>query len=227
MKNKESKDFFHVYFGGGLFSHKDIIGNSMLADAIRTVSNGKFRCLLPQNFEIRGKTTQEIRDYDIANLLECDAAIFNYDGAELDSGTVVEYMFAKFADIPSVLVRSDFRSGGDCIDMGTGKMLPWNLMTAFFPRTEYVVVNSAEYYKSFSSAQKDDFVNQSGVDCAKGMIEKYAKDIVIALESVIASDRTLDNSVADKVFEWIAKIPNFSNEILVKRVELALKNKLK
>ena len=29
-------------------------------------------------------------------LLKSDLAIFNYYGTELDSGTVVEYMFAKF-----------------------------------------------------------------------------------------------------------------------------------
>jgi hypothetical protein len=35
--------------------------------------------------------------------------LFLYNGTELDSGTVVEFMFSKFADIPSVIVRTDFR----------------------------------------------------------------------------------------------------------------------
>ena len=43
----------------------------------------------------------------------CDLCILNYDGPELDSGTVVEFMVSKFADIPSVIVRTDFRNAGD------------------------------------------------------------------------------------------------------------------
>jgi hypothetical protein len=40
---------------------------------------------------------------------------------------VVEFMLAKFADIPSVLLRTDIRAGGDYRDE------PWNLMTSYFP----------------------------------------------------------------------------------------------
>ena len=47
-----------------------------------------------------------IRDSDLRELLSCDLALFTYDGAELDAGTVVEYMIAKVADIPSVIVRT-------------------------------------------------------------------------------------------------------------------------
>ena len=102
-----------VYFAGSLFTHKDLAGNAMLAEEIGRVSGGKFECLLPQNIEHRGSSPKEIRDADISALLSCDLALFNYDGCELDSGTVVEFMFAKFADIPSVLLRTDFRAGGD------------------------------------------------------------------------------------------------------------------
>ena len=95
------KDFFSVYFAGELFTHKDLAGNAMLAEAIYARSGGGFRCALPQNFEQRKSRPKGIRDEDILNLLECDLALFNYDGQELDSGTVVEFMFAKFADIPA------------------------------------------------------------------------------------------------------------------------------
>jgi len=42
-------------------------------------------------------------------LLNCDLALFNFDGPELDLGTVVEFLFAKFADIPALILRMDFR----------------------------------------------------------------------------------------------------------------------
>ena len=51
-------------------------------------------------------------------LMRSDVAMFAFDGIELDSGTVVEFMAAKMLDIPSVVYRSDFRggSGEEAID---------------------------------------------------------------------------------------------------------------
>ena len=86
-----------------------------------------------------------IRDEDITNLIQCDLAVFNYDGSELDSGTVVEFMFAKFADIPSLILRTDFRGGGDCA--GIEEKLPWNLMSSFYPRTKVLLADSSMLYK--------------------------------------------------------------------------------
>ena len=67
----------------------------------------------------REMSAQDIRDKDIVTLISCDLALFNFDGPELDSGTVTEFMFAKFADIPSLLLRTDFRRGGD---QGSGSL---------------------------------------------------------------------------------------------------------
>ena len=86
-------------------------------------------------------SAQDIRDKDIVTLIGCDLALFNFDGPELDSGTVAEFMFAKFADIPSLLLRTDFRRGGD---QGED---PWNLMMSFYPRTRTLCLNSLEIYK--------------------------------------------------------------------------------
>jgi hypothetical protein len=66
---------------------------------------------------------QTIRDGDLTSLLGCDIGLFLYDGTELDSGTVVKFMFSKFADIPSVIVRTDFRNAGNSISGD-----PWNLV---------------------------------------------------------------------------------------------------
>ena len=88
-----------------------------------------------------GDGAQDIRDQDIVTLIGCDLALFNFDGPELDSGTVTEFMFAKFADIPSLLLRTDFRRAGD---QGED---PWNLMLSFYPRTRTLCLNSMEIYK--------------------------------------------------------------------------------
>src|SRR6516165_4048559 len=131
-----------VYFAGELFSVKHLLGNAALAEAIARLSCGRFVCVLPQNLEDRAMSAHEIRDQDIVALLNCDLAIFNFDGPELDSGTVAEFMFAKFADIPSLLLRTDFRRAGD---QGAD---PWNLMLSFYPRTRTLTANSIQIYKN-------------------------------------------------------------------------------
>ena len=102
-----------VYFASELFTLKHLIGNAYLAEAIYEKSQGRYLCELPQDFEPRGTTARAVRDQDIKALMACDLALFNFDGTELDSGTVVEFMFAKFADIPCVILRSDLRKAGD------------------------------------------------------------------------------------------------------------------
>ena len=101
-----------VYFVGELFGLKDLTGNAVLAIAINEGSDGRYSCVLPQALEKREMTTKSIRDQDIKTLMQCDVGVFNFDGTEIDSGSVVEYMIAKFLDIPSVIVCSDFRLGG-------------------------------------------------------------------------------------------------------------------
>jgi len=130
-----------VYFAGELFSLKHLVGNAALADAVARLSDGRFAVVLPQALEDRAMSARQIRDQDIVALLGCDLGIFNFDGPELDSGTVAEFMFAKFADIPSLLLRTDFRRGGD--QLGD----PWNLMMSFYPRTKTLCLNSLEIYK--------------------------------------------------------------------------------
>jgi nucleoside 2-deoxyribosyltransferase len=138
MKN----DSYTVYFAGALFSGQQLIGNSLIAASVESSSGGRFICRVPQNFESQDCGPQAIRDADITALLSCDAALFHYDGCVMDSGTVVEFMVAKFADIPSVIVRTDFPNGGD-----SAGGPPWNLMSAYFPRTEILLIHSMSHYQ--------------------------------------------------------------------------------
>jgi nucleoside 2-deoxyribosyltransferase len=79
---------FSVYFAGELFSAKHLIGNAMLANAIARRSQRRFVSVLPQALEQRQNEPKSIRDQDILAPLDCDLALFNFDGPELDSGTV-------------------------------------------------------------------------------------------------------------------------------------------
>ena len=172
MKNGELK----IYFAGDLFDAKDLGGNLMLAQMIEKISGGRFRIMLPQNSEceVAERTSQSIRDIDFELLCKSDIIIANFDGHDLDSGTVVEFCFAKMLDIPAVLLRTDFRDSGDHT-LPDGE--PWNLMCSHYPRTEVLHINGmARYHEALLKAPEK-------------VLEHYyssiAAEVVSALEKVI------------------------------------------
>src|SRR5271157_3201164 len=131
----------NVFFAGEMFDIKHLIGNAYLAEAIYEKSHGRYLCVLPQDLDPRGTTARTVRDHHIRSLVGCDLALFNFDGADLDSGTVAEFMIAKFADIPSVVLRSDRRGAG-------GKPSQWNPMANHFPRTAVLSLDGLGGYKA-------------------------------------------------------------------------------
>ena len=204
---------FLVYFAGELFSSKHLVGNAALADAIAKVSNLNFACVLPQTLETGEMSAQDIRDKDIVTLIGCDLALFNFDGPELDSGTVTEFMFAKFADIPSLLLRTDFRRAGD---QGND---PWNLMMSFYPRTRTLCVNSMEiYHKALSSGM-------TPVRAGQSLIDQVAEAAVKELELLSQLAPAISQELAEPVFRWLSKMPGFHSRESGEKVMAALVQK--
>lgn len=203
---------YTYYFGGELFSSKHLLGNAVLAESIFQRSQGKYQAVLPQNLEQRDTTPHAIRDADIQALLACDLGLFHYDGPELDSGTVVEFMLAKFADMPAVLARSDFRGGGD--QAGAGD--PWNLMSSFFPRTASVVVDAMMLYKESLAALLPEAAvvrdtlegNRSG-RAGQAMIDVTADAVIAAFDEVVAMPSIMASNLQDTVYQWLAQMPGF------------------
>ncbi len=134
---------YSIYFAGDIFDHKHLVGNALLASYIDRLSEGRYYCVMPQDHEQGVDRKVSIRNQDLRLVIESDLGLFNFDGADLDSGTVVEFMIAKHLDIPSVVFRSDFRSAGDQSEDGDN----WNLMCSNYPRTETVRVNAMEVYR--------------------------------------------------------------------------------
>ena len=203
---------YTFYFGGELFSGKHLLGNAMLAETIFRRSQGKYQAVLPQNLEQRDTTPHAIRDQDIRALLSCDVGLFHYDGPELDSGTVVEFMFAKFADIPSVLVRTDFRNGGDQAGVGD----PWNLMSSYFPRTANVVLDAMALYQQGLATSRPDapetsaaLENNHSGRAGQSMIEQTADAIIEAFDKVVALPPVLPTTMRETVYHWLALMPGF------------------
>ncbi|HLP08560.1 MAG TPA: nucleoside 2-deoxyribosyltransferase [Opitutaceae bacterium] len=223
---KKSKSY-SVYFGGELFSAKHLIGNAYLAEAIYERSHGRYQCELPQEFDTRRRSLRGIRDQDIQALLAADAAIFNYDGTELDSGTVVEFMFAKFADIPAVLLRTDIRRGGDQLHE------PWNLMTSYFPRTVTVLADSLSPYRAaalrhhhLDAATR--LAGQHATAAAQVVCDRIAAQVVRALDRVVKTEPVMPRHLREEVYHWLALMPAMHGrpKALRRELEKALSRKI-
>jgi nucleoside 2-deoxyribosyltransferase len=213
-----------VYFAGALFSTKDLIGNALLADAIHTASGSRYHCILPQNCEQRETTSKAIRNQDLLLVATCDLGLFHFDGTELDSGTVVEYMVAKFLDIPSVIVRSDFRKSGDDQDF------PWNLMLSNFPRTKVVSVDAMAAYQAplQQSLPKEanvkyeqlDITAKAGLEASFSLSASLAQKIVVSMDQVCSEKSVLSADLLPSVYEWMRKMPGAGFENLLNSNEL-------
>ncbi|MEX2044857.1 MAG: nucleoside 2-deoxyribosyltransferase [Opitutus sp.] len=201
---KKKKRSYTVYYAGELFSLKHLIGNAWIAEAIYEKSHGRFRCVLPQDFsELRGRSSRTIRDVNLRTLIGCDLALFNFDGAELDSGTVVEFMVAKFADIPSVLLRTDVRSTGD-----HGRE-PWNLMASFFPRTSTTIVPSLLVYRGALHRRQRrvehalHLAGQHSSAAAQLVCEQIAGQCVRAFDRLLTTEPVLPRHMREEAYQWL------------------------
>lgn len=166
-----------VYFAGDLFNAKDLGGNALLANAIEKRSNHRYQIMLPQDgeCEVCERTSQSIRDADFELLYNCDLITANFDGTDLDSGTVVEFCFAKMVDMPAVLLRTDFRNSGDHT-LPDGE--PWNLMCSHFPRTNVLHINAmVQYHNCKNSAA-------SLAELLENFYNSVADGVIAALDDV-------------------------------------------
>lgn len=196
---------YKIYFAGELFDHKHLIGNALLASRIKEVSNGRYLCSLPQDMEVSSASPIEARNNCLRMVMESDLALFNFDGADLDSGTVAEFMFAKFLDIPSVLLRTDIRISGDQGQEGDN----WNLMCSGYPRTKVVHTNAIALYKK---CLKD----SSSYDAAiKRQCDELAKMIIDSFDDVLGQVPLLSGKMAqvEALYQWAAQLTGSLAEV--------------
>ena len=208
-----------VYFAGDLFNHKDLTGNLLLAEAIERESSGRYVCVLPQHLEQSTSRSIDIRNNDLSKIVSADLILVNFDGTELDSGTVIEFLFAKALDVPAVILRSDFRSAGDQ-ERGD----PWNLMCSGYPRTEKLTLNAMAWYQEAwgkgggTAAMLERFYSK----LSKAVITEF--DNVYNDPSLIDSQQMLRN-----VYEWGLRFPGngFSDLFTEQELKSLLEKKQK
>ena len=162
-----------IYWAGGLFDFKELTANVEIAHAVEKISGGRYQVKLPQLTESNSsRSVFAIRNADLELLLSCDTIVANFDGTDLDSGTVVEFCFAKMVDMPAVLLRTDFRTGSD----QTGE--PWNLMCSGYPRTASLILHGMSMFHQHYQQPGD----------WRSKLESYYNDI--ARQVVDALDKT-------------------------------------
>jgi len=204
MKNK--KRSLNVFFAGEMFDIKHLIGNAYLAEAIYEKSHGRYLCVLPQDLDPRGTTPRTIRDHHIRSLVGCDLALFNFDGADLDSGTVAEFMMAKFADIPAVILRSDRRGAG-------GKPSQWNAMANHFPRTAVLSMDGLGAYKAILKRRHrkiDEVIRLAGQHSsadAQRLCDDIAASVVRAFDRIRETEPVMPRHLREEVYNWMSLMP--------------------
>ena len=190
---------FTIYFGGSLFNHKDLTGNALLAEYIEKSSDNQYQCFLPQNVEQHQTTALAIRNQDLAKIIECDLGLFHFDGTELDAGVVVEFMLAKFLDIPAVILRSDFRTCGEREIGGED----WNFMCSFYPRTRVVKFNSIQSYQE--AVEKSQTLNET----FDMYYDSIARKVIESLDAVRTEPSLLQGNQKrlKTLYQWALEFP--------------------
>lgn len=171
-----------IYFAGGLFDHKELAGNMLLAKKIEQLSAGRYQVLLPQDFESAQTDATSVRNNDYKLLMACDLIVANFDGVELDSGTVAEFCCAKMLDLPAVLFRTDFRNGVE----RPGAVVPWNLMISAYPRTVNLIINGMD-----ELVRHDRDLEKYHSSIAERIIA--AMDEVVAMQSLLPKEDLLSH----------------------------------
>lgn len=182
----------NIYHAGDLFDFKHLSGNLLLSNAIWKNSHGLYRTVLPQNTEGNKLRDTSIRNGDLDLVMSCHLALFNFDGTDLDSGTVVEFMIAKMLDIPSVLLRTDFRKNGDqSVDKD-----PWNLMCSGYPRSLTVRIHAMNLYHQYVS----------GPDGLSAYLGEIATQVISGFDRVRTMPSLFqgDLAKAEKIYSWVA-----------------------
>lgn len=127
-----------LYFAGPLFTQAERAWNAQVARHLVAAGHDVF---LPQD-EVKAIATLDadrIFQIDVDGVRGAEAVVAILDGADPDSGTSFECGLAYALGIPIVVVRSDFRGGGDALP--GQKLATINLMLS---QAAAVIVNLSD-----------------------------------------------------------------------------------
>ncbi len=199
---------YTVYSAGGLFTQDELATNVMIKEAVWRLSSGKFLLFLPQSREIqeldRSNLEPFIRNTDLLEVVKADILLVRFDGLELDSGTVVEYMLAKFLGKPAVILRSDFRTVTFLPECG-----PYNSMVKNWPRSVDIHLHSygtwaelfAEARKSLGSRETLQGFMKAELGTLQQSVDEVAQQVIVALDAVIKMESPYPPEYRELVYQ--------------------------
>jgi nucleoside 2-deoxyribosyltransferase len=181
-----------IYTAGGMFTYRELAMNLYLKESIWRQSAGKFILVLPQSeqpeeFE-HPDVSVRIRNTDLWHVMRTDLLLAQFDGLELDAGTVAEFMMAKFLGKPTVILRSDSRRmTNDSFDE------PYNLMVKHYPRTKVIHIDSLFDYLDRWEKEKDQLRTRESFESLLELekrtiddgIEYLTQEILAAFDEVL------------------------------------------
>jgi nucleoside 2-deoxyribosyltransferase len=203
-----------AYLAGGLFTQHELAANVSIKEAVRRLSSGRFELVLPQSKELRQLDRPDLaahlRNLDLYELVQADVLIARFDGPEIDTGTVVEFMVAKMLGKGSVILRTDSRHLA-----AEGLDEPYNLMVKSWPRTEIVHIDSLiDYVQMMTDARERLREAQSGEQVLEAEmaivgrgIDAVALRLIEALESVVNMESPYPPELRKVVYEAVRYAP--------------------
>lgn len=181
---------FSIYGGGELFDHKHLFGNRLLKRYVHSVSDGRYLLNLPQDLVVEALVAP-IRNLDYITLMSSDGAVLNFDGPDVDAGTAIEFSYAKWLDLPTVILRTDFRQAGE----GLPDSDPFTLMASKFPRTRIVLVPSMVWYHEALQAGEDQAVQDA-------FYTRLATAVIENLDAVRQEPPLMPGALAGIIYRW-------------------------
>ena len=229
---------YRVYSAGGLFNLHEVAVNVLIKEAVWELSEGRFQLMLPQSKEMRESNQADlpitIRNGDLLSTASADIILARFDGPELDSGTVVEFMIAKFLGKPTVLLRSDARGlGRESLDS------PYNLMARNWSRTVEVHIDALIRYRLGYTEASQEYgggsLFEAGLAAERMTIEdgiqKLAGDIIAGFKAVLALESPYPPAYQEEVYKIFRHSPGggfdqvLSETILAEIIERLRQNR--
>jgi len=139
-----------------------------------------------------------------------DIILARFDGAELDSGTVLEFAVAKSLGKPTLILRSDFRRL-----YSTGLSEPYNLMVKNWPRTVEVRLDSyriladlfAEERQALAGSDTSGAVMEAELGTVEKSVDYIAEQVIDGLEAVLEMESPYPPAYQEAVYQAVRFSP--------------------
>ena len=199
---------YTIYSAGGLFIQDELAMNVLIKEAVWRLSKEKFQIFLPQSREVQELTRSDveahIRNTDLLEVVKADIVLARFDGPEPDSGTVLEFAFAKFLGKPTVILRCDFRN---MVFIGTNG--PYNSMLKNWPRTVEIQIHSFKLWGELLAEARDvtgcgetpEGLMAAELSTLQASVDEVAEQLIMGLEKVVAMKSPYPSEYQQAVYQ--------------------------